>query len=51
MTPADLTLLKDARLHLSYAIKAYSEHATTQSIVEIQAATAKLQSILSRNPL
>ena len=51
MNNTDLALLKDAHLHLSTAIKAFSESAPTQSLVEIQAAAAKLQSILSRNPL
>jgi hypothetical protein len=51
MTEIDLSLLKAASAHITTAIKAYSETAPTQSLVETQAAIAKLQSILSRNPL
>lgn len=51
MTEIDLNLLKAASAHIATAIKAYSETAPTQALVETQAAIAKLQSILSRNPL
>ena len=48
MTEIDLSLLKAASAHIATAIKAYSETAPTQALVETQAAIAKLQSILSR---
>lgn len=51
MNIIDLKLLKEAAAHIATAIKAFSETAPTQSLVETQSATAKLQSILSRNPL
>lgn len=51
MTPIDLKLIQEAQAFISSALKAIKVNAETQAIVEIQAAVARLTSILDRTPL
>ena len=51
MNSNDIKLIREAQAYIASALKAAQYNADTQALVELQAAQARISSILDRNPL
>lgn len=51
MTANDIKLIREAYSYIASALKATQVNANTHALVDLQAAQARITSILDRNPL